>query len=180
MDVEIRCVCPAKANGTPRHITDTVRLHDTLGFRAVLTIRNSMRLVIGEDEDGAEVDVAKMLAVLSEQYLMAGIYEWTLVDAKNKPLPISKQTIRERLLDDLDVGITLADAADELYSEKVVLPLLAQASRSSPPTPTSGSTSAPTGSPKKRPKPSSPSLTITSPTVDIETTTTALAGASSS
>ena len=170
MIVDIPCVCG-------RHDSDAVTLRDTLDFRAAVGIRNAALLAKSEDPD---IGTGDILAILSERYLLAGIEDWTLVDKVGRPVPVTPANIRERILSRPDVAIVLADAADELYGEKVVLPLLLRAATSSQPGPTDGSTSATTDGPSESRTPSSPSLTMSTPTVAIEPTSLSLAGASSS
>jgi hypothetical protein len=171
MDVPIRCVCPPKADGSPRHEGDTVTLRDTLGFVATQTARNAVELAKGEARAAGEdhVDAALALALLTEQYLLLGIESWTLVDAKGKPLPVHRTTIRELIEgdDNDDVASLISDEADGLYSKKVMLPLLAKASTSSPPTPTdSTSPTRGNGQGKASGKPSKRSSISTIPTAD--------------
>lgn len=170
MIIDIPCVCG-------RHDGDVVTLRDTLDFRAAVTIRNAALLAKSEDPDLGTADI---LAILSERYLLAGIEDWTLADDRGRPVPVTPSTIRERILSRPDVAVVLADAADELYGEKVVLPLLVRAATSSQPGPTSASTSATTDGSSESPTPSSPSSTTNIPTDATETTSPSLVGASSS
>jgi hypothetical protein len=176
--VEIGCICPPRADGSPRHPAgDTVTLRERLDFRAALTARNTMILVKTEDPDAG---TAEILAALTETYLLVGIEAWSLTDARGKPVEVSRTSIRERLLSHPDVAMTVGNVADELYSASVILPLVALAQTSSPPTPTSESTSVPKPSSGKRPRPSKPS-SITPFPMDATATTSPLpAGASSS
>lgn len=176
--VVIECICPPKADGSPRHPAgDSVTLRERLDFRAALTARNTMVLVKTEDPDAG---TAEILAALTETYLLVGIEAWTIVDAKGKPVEVTKAAIRERLLSHPDIAMVVGNAADELYSASVILPLVALAQTSSPPTPTDGSTSVPRPSSARRPRPSKPS-SITPFPMDATATTSPLpAGASSS
>jgi hypothetical protein len=139
-----------------------------------MTIRKALILM---RSDG-EVLVAEALSSATELYLLFGIESWTLVDEKGRPLPPSQANIRAHLLTQLDAAITVADRADDLYTEAVVLPLLVEAASFSQPTPTIPPTSAPTPT-SDSPMPFSPSSTITSPTADTATTTSPLVGVSS-
>jgi hypothetical protein len=178
MDVKIDCLCPPNARGETRHPDgDTVTLRERLDFRAALTARNTMALLKNEDPDAS---VADILAALTETYLLVGVTGWTLVDAKNKPVDVSRAAIRELLLSNPDVAMLVGDAADEHYSEAVILPLLARARNSSPPTPIAGSTSATKRSTPKSRKPSSPSSITTIPTDATATTSSSPVGDSSS
>jgi hypothetical protein len=175
MNVTIPCLCPPK-DGEPRHPEDTVTLRDKLGFRGVTTIRWAVALL---KENDADASVADVLAVLTENYVMAGVEAWTIVDDKGKPVEVTPAALRDILLDDPIASQIVADAADDLYLA-VMLPLLNRASMSSPPSRKTRSTSAGTGSSRKRPRPSKPSSISTIPTVVTETTSSSLDGDSRS
>lgn len=178
MDVTVACVCPSTAKGDVRHPNgDRVTLRESLDFRAGITVQKAIVLLKADDPD---VSVAEILATLTETYVLLGIESWTLVDAKNVPVQVSKPAIRERILPRMDVAMAIANAADELYLAATILPLVSPASTSSPPSSTNGSTSAPTVSPKRRPKPSRPSSTSTIQTAATVTTSPWPDGASSS
>jgi hypothetical protein len=171
MDVQIKCVCP----GSP-HEQDRVTLRDKLDFHTATTIRKALAMV---DNDDPRTRTAEVLATLSEFYVLMGVQSWTLVDDKGRPLTVSQSAIRASLLESTDIDLVI-EAADELYNEAILLPLLARASTSSPPTPTDESTSAPTDSEPKLPKPSKRSSTSTTQTVGTETTSLSLVGVSNS
>jgi hypothetical protein len=179
MDIAIDCICPARADGEPRHADgDRVTLRETLDFRSVTAIRHGISLL---EADGSEaMHAAEVLAVLTEGYVIYGIESWTLADEKGKPVPVSRAAIREHILSRVDVASVVGDAADELYGEKVLLPLLVRASKSSPTTPTEPSTSVRTDSPERRPRPSKRSSTTTSPTDGTGTITSLRDGGSNS
>ncbi len=177
MDVSIECVCPTRA-GAPRHPDgDTVTLRERLDFRSVTAIRHGISFVEREESDAY---TAEILAVLTEGYILHGVESWTLVGEDGKPIPVTRTAIRERLLENLGAAQDVGDAADELYGEKVLLPLLVRASTSSRATPTGTSTSRSTGSPTRPRKPSSPSSITSIPTAATGTTGTSRDGASSS
>lgn len=178
MDVTIACACPPKGDGQARHPDgDTITLRDRLDFRAALTARNTMILAKTDDPDAG---TAEILAALTETYLLVGIEAWSLVDAKGQHVPVSRATVRAFLEEHADAAMTAGNAADELYSESVILPLLALAQTSSPPTPTTASTSVPKPSSAKRPRPSKPSSITPFPMDATATTSPSPAGASSS
>ena len=170
MDVTIPCPCPVKATGEPRHTEDTITLLDKLGFRQGVALRKSIGVMY---EDEPDSDTADLLAVLVEKYLLVGIVEWTLVDERGKPVAVTRSAVRDFMEEHTESAMTVGDAADDLYSGMVLLPLLARArenSTSSPTTPTAPSTSATKRSSRKRPtssKPSSTSTTQTGGTVTI-------------
>lgn len=168
MNVTIPCVCG-------RHDSDVVTLRDTLDLRSALTIRNAAIIAKSEDPD---ISAAAVLAMLSEQYLLLGIESWSLVDQIGKPIPVTQPEIRSRLLEQPLAAVAVANAADELYGTKVVLPLLQEASSSSPDGQTDASTS-PTSGPSENPMPSSPSSITSIPTAATVTTSPSLVGASS-
>jgi hypothetical protein len=141
MDVPIRCICPPGADGQP-HVEDTVTLPDILDFRKTLTVRQ----YVSHERIGDE-SVPEFIVLLIEAYLLHTVAAWTLIDEAGKPLPVSKANIRGVLMADanMDVAEKVGDAADNLYSGKVFLPLMNGASSSSPGTPTTGSTSPTSG-----------------------------------
>jgi hypothetical protein len=173
----IPCICPALPDGTKRHASDTVDLRPRLGFREVDTIKQSLAVMYLGDPDAGFADI---FAAIREGYILLGIESWSLV-GEDGPLPVTKPNIRQHVLENHEAAGIIADAADELYAEAVMRPLLRAASTSSPPTPTEPSTSPPTGSSESpTPTPSSPSSTTTSPTDDTGTTTSPPAGDSNS
>jgi cell division septation protein DedD len=168
MDVTIECICPAKADGERRHNKDTVTLKDTLNFRERLALRQTIKWAKETTEDITE---GELLAILTEGYVLQCIEKWSLVDAKGKPLPPTRGVIRAFLEDHDDQAMAVADAADGLYSQVVLLPLLIASAKSSQATPTDEprrgtSSTSPMNTGASRPrKPSKPSSTITSPMV---------------
>ena len=181
MSVPIPCICPPKADGTPRHEHDTVTLRDKLDFRQATSIRNAVAFAKAEDD---EVGPADLLATLTEGYILQGVESWSLqgVDDKGRPfaLPVTKPNIREKLLSDPLLAEDIGDAADELYGKAILLPLLSRALASSPPTPTTGSTSARKRGPRTPRKPSRPSSTSTTQTAGTATITSLHGGGSNS
>lgn len=175
MDVRIDCICPPKEEG-PRHPDgDTVTLKDKLTFHEATTITKSVTFLDSDDEDSR---AAEILATLSEFYIIVGVSAWTLRDEKNKPVPVNRPTVRAMLLERLDDNTAaVVEAAEILYREVILLPLLRRGSRSSQPTPTSEPTSAKQdGEPPKRRRPSKRSSISTIPTVGTETTSSSLDG----
>jgi hypothetical protein len=137
VDVLVDCLCP----GTP-HDQDTITLSDELDFRTAARIRNSVSLLSDEERQ----DEALVYAVLQEAYLLVGVSAWTVQDADGKPVPVGTTTVRNWLLPKPVQASIVADAADDLYTEAVMAPLVRRAQVSSQPTPTGPSTSAPNGS----------------------------------
>lgn len=164
----IECICPPKADGEPRHPGgDEVELRESLDFRGMLTARRELMMAKDDDPD---ISTAEILSLLTETYLLLGVRKWTLTDERGKAIPVSKPAIRERLLSHPEAAMVVGDEADGLYSEAVVLPLVARASKSSPPTSITDSTSATNGhtsTPRKRSKPSSTTTSRTGGIVTI-------------
>lgn len=177
MDVPIACLCPPKAGGAPRHDHDTVTIPEVLDFRRTVVVRQSVRIAL----NGRAIGLADLQGVLLETYVLNCIDAWSLVDAEGKPVPPSRENVVAILLPAVDEAEKVGNAADDLYTEKVVLPLVVRVSSSSPPTPTPEPTSLPTnGSPTKRPpKLSKPSSTSSSQMVSTAPMAAAPAGASS-
>jgi hypothetical protein len=140
MDVAIACPCPPKADGEPRHERDTVVFRDRFDYHAGTTTRMAVAILRESDPDVSFVEV---LATLREHYLLFGIAAWTLVDDKNKSVPVTKGAIRQFMEDHPDIAEEIAETGEGLYSEQVILPLALRAKRSSPPSPTEALTSAP-------------------------------------
>ena len=174
--MEIRCVCPPKADGTPRHDHDTVTLREKMDFRSSIAIRNALAV----ESLGGELPLADILAILAERFVLYGIESWSLRDAKNQPVPVSRQAITDLILSDIELATDIADAADDLYRDAVLLPLVQRGQRSSPSTPTTEPTSPTTSGSGRRQRQSSRSSISTIPTAATETTSNALVGGSSS
>lgn len=187
MDVQIPCICPPK-DGQPRHEHDTVTLPDVLDFRRTLTVRQAIRIAIAiSREEGERLTMAELTATMCESYLLHCIDAWTCQQdgdkGKPEPIPVTKANVRAYLLEgNYDAAEEVGNAADDLYSEKVVLPLLGTARSSSSSTPTPPPTSqTTTGSKPKAPKTlSKPSSTTTTPMAATAPTGWSPAGVSSS
>jgi len=177
--VQIGCPCP----GRP-HDSDSVQLRDVLDFRHAAAIKYAVRIFKMDHPDS---DAGETLQFLSEQYLRHGIEAWTLRDesqklAKDRLIPVTWPNIEQYLFANPAIASEVAEKADDLYVEAVMLPLVMQAATSSQPGPTNGSTSAPTGSsqPKGRTKRSRRSSTSTTPMADTEPMSALPAGGSRS
>lgn len=162
--VAVACRCP----GTP-HDGDTVYLRPTLDLRGGIVAQRKIVALIQAAGEG-EADTDDILASLAETYCLSGVVDWTFTNGDTKKVEVSEQAIRDLILDDFTYGIAVAEAASNLYNSAVLDPLVAQASKSLPPTRTKGSTSRRTGSSGKRQKPSRPSSTESTPTDDTEPT----------
>ena len=172
--VNVACLCPPNAAGEVRHPAgDEITLREHLDFRGSLAARKALISVKAEDAGASSADI---LAVMTETYLLYGIESWSLVDAKGVPVPVTKTAIRETLMSRVNEALKVADSADVLYSDEVLLPLMATVSASSPPTPTDGSTSPTKPSSPESQRPSKPSSITSIPTAVIEPTSLSLAG----
>lgn len=174
--MDIPCICPL-LEGKPRHATDSVTLRERLDFRSSLAAQNAVYVLKSEDPEASAADV---LAVLTEAYLLSGIEAWSVVDADGKPMEPTKPNIRTWLLTEMDAALMVAEAADELYRDAVLAPLVSKASTSSPPTPTDESTSPISTSEEPNQNHSSPSSITTTPMDDTETTSLSPVGVSNS
>src|SRR5689334_9261094 len=174
--MDIPCICPL-VEGKPRHATDSVTLRERLDFRSSLAAQNAVYVLKSEDPEASAADV---LAVLTEAYLLSGIEAWSVVGVDGKPIEPTKPNIRTWLLTEMDAALMVAEAADELYRDAVLAPLVSKASTSSPPTPTDESTSPISTSEEPNQNHSSPSSITTTPMDDTETTSLSLVGGSNS
>lgn len=186
VEVQIACPCP----GLP-HEQDTIYLRPKLGLSGGVALQGLLLRLIKEAPDsGLDRDI--LAGIMSEGYLLNGVVGWTLVDEDGAPVPVTHQSITEKLLLDFQVAEPIADIADDLYYEPVLAPLLKKLSSFSTTSPTKSSTSAtkrsraktasqPSRSTRrssKRPTPLKPSSTSTTPTDSTATTLVALAGGS--
>lgn len=160
-DITVTCLCPPDGSRHPEG--EVVTFRDTLDFRTASIARKSIAWQKNEDPDA---DVPEVLAMLSEFFLLHCISSWTLRDAKGKAIEVNKANVREYVLPRDQIAFQLADFADDLYTERLLLPLAETAPSSSPPTPTNGSTSA-TKASGPRPTRSKPSSTESMPTAAI-------------
>lgn len=148
-EVRVRdCACPGHFhNGTG----DLVYLRTTPSLQLGLAVQSDIRAAIGDGE------------LLQQKWLVSyvrhGVVGWNLVDAKGKPRPLDVQ----ELLDDFDVGMTIAEKADELYGDRVVTPFVEKLLTRLGPGPTDDSTSPPEMSTETPAEPSSPATTAATP-----------------
>ena len=149
----------------------TVYLLPRLKWRHVSAIKWDLLV---EKERLGTLPAGEIIGLLQEGYLLYGIAQWTL------PVPLTREAVQSEILAHTDRAAILADKADELYSEQVLLPLVKLGAQSSAPMSNNGSTLPTTGSSAKRPKPSKRSSTSTIPMDDTETTSSPPDGDSSS
>lgn len=131
------CQCPSGP-----HRQDEVYLLPRLSFDGGADAESVVREWAGKS------DVHAFTIALSRSYLRQQVAGWNLVDADGAPVPYSA----DALLSDFDTARAVADAADELYSERLLAPLVAAVSKSSPGGATAPSTSARTPSASTRRK----------------------------
>jgi len=157
------CRCP----GTPHGDGDWVELRPSptidIGSAIYAAVAN-----VGDDPVQLQVEMTRA-------FLRFGIVAWSFTDELGAPIPIRPRStdfgeVISRLLPFSDGGFTVADRADDLYSEEVLRPLMTRLSlMRSRDGRTVGSTS-PTPltlrKPARRSKPSSPRSTAGSPSAD--------------
>lgn len=115
------CPCP----GRP-HLEEKITLDPEL----TLPVASAALVAIGN----AEATVSAQQAAIMAAYLPASIREWTFTDENQKPVPITRENL-ERFVPWDAGGLELSEAADALYSERLMRPLVARmlkASQSSP------------------------------------------------
>ena len=138
------CRCPGGAHDP---IGDTVTLHPEpttpLGVAAwtVVEMGGSLPTLQGR---------------LASVYMELGIADWTFTDERGAAIPVTPDNIA-RLLPFGRGGQEVWTAADALYTDTVVTPLVARMSKPSAPTPTDDSTSPSPSSSDGPPEPSLPS-----------------------
>lgn len=86
---------------------------------------------------------------LGMAYAIHGIAQWDLLDEHGKPVPVNAATVGAIKWTEIE---PVADKAATLYSEEVLVPLVARLSKFSPRGRTAGSTSRKPRSSKPRPK----------------------------
>lgn len=131
-------------------------------------------ILVEKEKAGIDLPAGEIIGLLQEGYITYGIARWDL------PMPLTRESVAREILGRTDRASVVAEKADELYSEQVLLPLVRMAAKSSPDTSTNGLTSATTGSsaaPRRRSKRSSTSIT---PTAAIEMTSESPDGGSNS
>lgn len=114
-------------------------------------------------------DVGAVTAALMDTFLRNEIVEWTFTD-DDGPVPVTEANIERLILSDFTFATPIADKAADLYTDAVLAPLQAAASKSSRRSPTGSSTSAPMASLSKHRRRRKPSSTPTTPTDDTAAT----------
>lgn len=119
------CACP----GTPHSEGDVVYM------AAKLPLEGGIQAKLDRVEAGTDGNVLyRLWAMTMVRY---GAVAWNFVDDKGQPVPFDVGV----LLADSELGLPLADKADELYLDGLVRPLALARSRTSSPGPTNGSSS---------------------------------------
>jgi hypothetical protein len=157
---------PCQCSGTPHEDGDVVELRERLGLAQGVQVQT---VIVAARQQEQPVEV--ITGLLSEAYIRVGVSGWNLTDEQGKPLPVTRQTIEDRLLSDFSIGSIVSDRADTLYAETVVTPLVQAAANSSPTTTTNGSTSARNGGSRKPRTRSKQSSITTIPTAATSATT---------
>lgn len=151
----VACPCP----GTPHPEGDVVTLRARLGLASGVELQS---IIVTANAQGQPTSV--VTGLLLEAYIRLGVSDWTFVDDKGKPIPVTSETIQSMILDDFTLATPIAEKANELYEGPVLGPLVNGAAKSSPTTTTAKSTSQPATGSRKNPKPSRRSSTSTTQT----------------
>jgi hypothetical protein len=128
------CRCP----GAP-HPEDWVELHPQATFPMGTAVMAAIRAA-GEDN-------ITLQGLMGQAYVLFGIKAWSFVGPDGDPIPVN-HTTREwpqlvvSLLPWAHGGAELVDAADDLYSEDILRPLMGRTSKQSQAGQMDGSTSA--------------------------------------
>jgi hypothetical protein len=137
------CRCP----GAP-HPEDWVELESSVPIMVGVSVTQAIASA-GDDE-------GRLTALMAQAYVRYGIRAWSFTNEAGNPLPVDPSdrdwpgTV-DRLLPWDKGGAEVADAADGLYSEAVLRPLLGRTSKRSPGGQMDGSTSAtPASGPTRR------------------------------
>ena len=154
--------------GVPvRDGADTVYLRPRLGLAAGIELQAVMQAAMQSTE---RPTAGQVQGALVELYLVHGVADWTF-NIDGIPIPLTRETLQEHLLNDFTLAEPVADKADELYYEAVLAPLVNRAQTFSRGTSTSAPTSAKKRGSRKPRKPSKRSSTSTTPTAATATTT---------
>jgi hypothetical protein len=148
VEVRVRdCACPNHAhNGTG----DLVYLRAKPSVALGLAVEGDIIAASGSDK--------ALQRAWFISYIRHGVVGWNLVDAKGQPRDLDI----DELLDDWEVGMAVAEKADELYGDRVVTPLVGKLYGTSEPGQTSASDKDSTSpEPESTPSPSEPSSPAT-------------------
>ena len=131
------CACP----GTPHAGGDEASLLPRLSYEGGAAAERTVNRVIGTDPEAVATALCRV-------YIEHQVSGWNLTDADGAPVPFTAAL----LLSDWTTSRLVAEAADGLYSEGLLAPLVAAVSTSSPPSQTAPSTSPRTRSASSRRK----------------------------
>lgn len=122
------CLCP---NAERHPDGETLYFKDDIGFRELAAVDRAVALA--RQFEGIDDD-AEIWARVSEFYLLHFIDSWTVTDKRGEVIPSNVMNVRELLINRHPIeALALSDFADELYSERVFVPLAARARQSPPP-----------------------------------------------
>jgi hypothetical protein len=127
IDVVVPCSCP----GTP-HEQDTVWLSPVVDVRIGAAATTALR--------GTPWTISDVEGALAGAFLHFAPRDWTFVDDKGDPLPVTIENIDARLTWSQG-GMEVAEKADELYAGAIVDPLVQRMSKALNSTRTTSSTS---------------------------------------
>lgn len=119
------------------HCDGTPHDHDTVWLRSDLSPDGGIAAMHVLSR-GAP-DTATIIGALGRAYLIGGIVRWTFVDEKGDPIEVTPYNVAQLKE---EIVLPVADKADDLYSERLMRPLVARASKSSRNGHTARSTSA--------------------------------------
>lgn len=125
--VTVPCSCP----GSP-HPEDTITLAPVLDPRIGAAAMAALKT--------APSTIPDVEAALAGVFVAHGVREWTFVDEKKEPLPVTPENIAARLTW-ASGGMEVAEKANELYAGDLFTPFLRRRSKDSSSGPTDDSTS---------------------------------------
>jgi hypothetical protein len=104
-------------------------------------------------------DPTLLTGEMARVYMTQGIVAWSFLDDEGEPVAVRPNAMEwpalvEKWLPWWEGGMTVADAADTLYSSRILRPLLNRTSKQSPGGPMDGSTSVTRTTSPRHPKPS--------------------------
>ena len=125
--VTVPCSCPKRP-----HKQDTVSMPDVADVRIGAAVMAAV--------NNTPSSIPDMEGAISAALLHAAPREWTFVDDKGEPLPVTVENIDARLTWTKG-GLEVAEKANELYAGDVFAPFVQRMQRASPSGPTESSTS---------------------------------------
>src|SRR5688500_7489614 len=89
---------PCQCSGTPHEDGDVVELRERLGLAQGVQVQT---VIVAARQQDQPVEV--ITGLLSEAYIRVGVSGWNLTDEQGKPLPVTRETIEDRLLSDFAI-----------------------------------------------------------------------------